>query len=211
MSWGAIAAAAAGTAQGLYSGWKNVNEQRKILDFQKDQAKNQMQWKVADYEKAGLNKILAAGQGTSGQVANLQAPHHDYGDASKKAVEALTMMKAKNDIATSESQKRLIDQQNAKTYEERKIIANDGKLLRGEKGGKGILSTSPGSNKTVANIIATMKGLLPGEKNAVRDYSDNQMRKHGYKRTKHGMIHKKYLDKDGNIKAKYNKYNKGWK
>lgn len=88
MGWPAAIAAGGAIASAAGSLWNSISNN----SFQKKYAKNQVQWRVEDMRKAGINPVLAANPGFGAGSANLQ--NADFSGLSNAGQSAATVMQA---------------------------------------------------------------------------------------------------------------------
>lgn len=105
-----------------YIAQNNLDAQKAGYRLQRDLALKGMQIRVNDLEKAGLNKVLAVGGSMSAPAIHTGAPQLDFKAEKLGAGEIVNnimgLVKMKADIAATEAQKELIDQQKNKTQVE---------------------------------------------------------------------------------------------
>lgn len=163
-----IAAAAPTIIGGLSALWNN-SSQNKNLRWQKwaqgvtwQREDNAIQRRVNDLRMAGLSPVLAAGQAaeTSAPVRT-EAPQLDISPALQASQLMLSFMKAKEEIATTQAQRKLLEYQaggtaldNQRKQHDLDIMVRDG------------LSSSPsGVGKMGRDVYSFMHKLIQGRLN----------------------------------------------
>lgn len=121
---------------------KNFDFAQKQYEEQKLREDNATQRKVADLEKAGFNKLMAAGQGASagagvgtvsgGGSGNFTAPQLQLGI--QQSIDSIyNALKMTNDLAISEQQKNLIEAQVLGEYESQNLTREQREELNARK------------------------------------------------------------------------------
>ncbi len=125
MAWGAIAGAGLNITGGLLTKHYAATAARKAFRRFRESRRTAYQDTVFDLEQAGLNKILAFGQGPTNVAMPPQARVPDLAQGLTSS--ALAAAKLRAELKLLRAQSGLVDEQGKKTEAERRNILTDPK------------------------------------------------------------------------------------
>jgi len=149
---------------GLYQQYKNYQNQQKQQEYERglqnkifEREDTSTSRRVEDLRSAGLNPVLAAGDGAgAGAVVNTKPPQMD--NPLDAITGVLALLKMKEDISNTVAQRDLIAQQVSKAQAEAGIKWHDFKIFKENPAWKDIPSSTGG---LMGNITALLGGAFP--------------------------------------------------